>query len=91
MVGLIVKESSKSFIKMDLLNSMLSGRGCAVDGSMTRNPMTAIADRVLESHIGIFSQDLSGSFTGDVQENYMIDNKQVRLHICKIYFLAKYR
>jgi hypothetical protein len=36
---------------MDLLDSLLKGRGCSTDGSLTRNPVTFMVDSVFNSHI----------------------------------------
>jgi hypothetical protein len=44
---------------MDMLDAMLGGRGCSVDGTLTRNPITAMADRVFESHLALSSQPAS--------------------------------
>jgi hypothetical protein len=36
---------------MDLLDTLLGGRGCSTDGSMTRNPITSVVDSVFNSHV----------------------------------------
>jgi hypothetical protein len=36
-----------------LMDALLGGRGCAVDGTMSRNPLTGLAERALDSHLGM--------------------------------------
>lgn len=37
---------------MDLLDTLLGGRGCSTDGSLTQNPLTSMVDSVFNSHVG---------------------------------------
>lgn len=43
-----------------MMDALLGGRGCSVDGTMTRNPITAMADRVFESHLALGPQAMNG-------------------------------
>lgn len=38
---------------MDLLDTLLGGRGCSTDGSLTRNPITSMVDSVFNSHVAV--------------------------------------
>mmetsp|Transcript_10055 Transcript_10055/g.9763 ORF Transcript_10055/g.9763 Transcript_10055/m.9763 type:complete len:581 (+) Transcript_10055:87-1829(+) len=50
---------------MDLLDSLLKGRGCSSDGSLTRNPINFMVDSVFNSHIGGVQP---GSYNGMPEE-----------------------
>lgn len=55
------------------LESLLGGHGCSADGTMTRNPITGMAERVLESHLGIGGMGEHQGFGGmeDAQGLFM--------------------
>ena len=42
---------------MDMIDSLLGGRGCSVDGTVTRNPITAMVDRVFETHVAPINEN----------------------------------
>ena len=47
---------------MDLLDTLLGGRGCSTDGSMTRNPITSIVDSVFNSHVAAGQHQQPGMY-----------------------------
>ena len=54
---------------MDLLDTLLGGRGCSTDGSLTRNPITSMVDNVFNSHIGM----QGGMSSEAVEEGYYME------------------
>ena len=64
--------------EMDMLDNLLGGRGCGADGTLSRNPVTAMVDRIFESHAAADESGalLGGAHTG--QEGYLYDESAVR-------------
>jgi hypothetical protein len=54
---------------MNFLDSVFGDDGCSVEGTITRNPVSQLLDRVLDSHIGLAGQDsgLANSQTSAVR------------------------
>lgn len=55
------------------LESLLAERGCTVDGSTSRNPISQIVDRVFESNLGYLGYDGSGDLNEQIA--YSIDGQ----------------
>jgi hypothetical protein len=66
---------------MDMLDNLLGGRGCGADGTLSRNPVTAMVDRIFDSHA---AADESGTLLGGAhsantgQEGFLYDESAVR-------------
>jgi hypothetical protein len=52
-IPFIIGVISAAKTSMDLLDNLLGGQGCGVDGTLSRNPMTAMVDRIFDSHAAI--------------------------------------
>lgn len=50
---------------MDLFDTLLGGRGCSTDGSLTQNPITSMVDSVFNSHVGVGQHEQLPSIEGD--------------------------
>ena len=46
------------------METLLGGRGCSVDGTMTRNPITGMANQMLDSHLGLGSSGFGATTAG---------------------------
>ena len=57
-------QAQKRNMSNPFLESLLGGLGCSADGTMTRNPITGMAERVLESHLGMGGMGEHQSFGG---------------------------